>query len=73
MGNSRRGALLLCADRRKTGLVYSNAGMSLKGTSKNPNSVAMLRCSINFNAYISNICGALKFLSRLAWLRILNF
>ncbi len=38
----------------------------LKGTSKNPNSVAMLRCSINFNAYISNICGALKFISRLA-------
>ena len=36
------------------------------GTSKNPNSVAMLRCSKNFNAYISNTCGALKFFSRLA-------
>ncbi len=31
------------------------------GTSKNPNSVAMLRCAKNFNAYISYICGALKF------------
>ena len=39
------------------------------GTSKNPNSVAMLRCVKNFNAYIpvlspvegSYICGALKF------------
>ena len=40
----------------------------LQGTSKNPNPVAMLSCSKNFNAYISNICGALKFLSRLAWL-----
>ena len=45
----------------------------VQGASINPNSVAMLRCSINFNAYISNICGALKFISRLAWLRILNF
>ena len=45
----------------------------LKGISKNPNFVAILRCSINFNAYISNICGALKFLSRLVSLRILNF
>lgn len=39
---------------------------TLKGTSKNPNSVAMLRCCVaallkNFNSYISNICGALKF------------
>ncbi|MCR4304416.1 MAG: hypothetical protein NUV63_09385, partial [Gallionella sp.] len=36
---------------------------SNKGTSINPNSVAIRRCSRNFNAYISNICGALKFLS----------
>ena len=42
----------------------------LEGISKNPNSVAMLRCSKNFNAYISNICGALKFFSRLVLLRI---
>ncbi|MCR4303581.1 MAG: hypothetical protein NUV63_05040, partial [Gallionella sp.] len=33
----------------------------LLGTSINPNSVAIRRCSRNFNAYISNICGALKF------------
>ena len=43
-----------------------------QGTSINPNSVAILRCSINFNAYISNICGALKFISRLVSLKILN-
>ena len=42
-------------------------------TSKNPNPVAMLRCSKFFNAYISNICGALNNFSRLAWLGILNF
>lgn len=36
-----------------------------QGVSINPNSVAILRCSRNFNACISNICGALKFLSRL--------
>ena len=51
----------------KTGEVY------LKGISKNPNSVAILRCSKNFNAYISNICGALRSFSRLVSLRILNF
>ena len=44
----------------------TNLELVLQGTSKNPNSVAMLRCSKNFNAYISNICGALKFFSRLA-------
>ena len=49
------------------------ATQMLKGTSKNPNSVAILRCSKNFNAYISYICGALKFFSRLVSLRILNF
>ena len=47
-------------------------GGVLKGASINPNSVAILRCSRNFNAYISNICGTLKFISRLASLRILN-
>ena len=52
-------------------LVY--AVDDVRGISKNPNPVAILRCSRNFNAYISNICGALKFISRLVSLRILNF
>ena len=41
---------------------------TVKGTSKNPNSVAMLRCSINFNAYVSKYrLRGLSFAPRLAW------
>ncbi len=51
--------------------VASAAG--LMGISKNPNFVAMRCCSKNFIPYISGICCGLKFFSRLASLRILNF
>ena len=45
----------------------------LKGTSKNPNSVAIRRCSQKIAPYISIICGVAIFCSRLVSLRILNF
>ena len=52
--------------------IPQDAREKLSGISKNPNSVAILRCSRNFNAYISKYMGCADFLSRLVSLRILN-
>ena len=46
---------------------------TIKGTSKNPTIVAILRCSQKIAPYISNICRVAIFCSRLVSLRNLNF
>ena len=47
--------------------------LPLQDSSKNPNSIAILRCSQRITPYISHICGVVIFYSRLISLRILNF
>jgi len=45
----------------------------IKGTSKNPHFIPTAALLKKFLAYIYNICGAAKFLPRLAFGRTLNF